>query len=133
MKRQHGKAPAYPAGAGSAAYEWDPATDRLEWYGRIHESLGYRRDDFPDTRTRWVAAIHPDDRHRVAAALHRHFTGSDTYRMQYRIRHGRSGYARVVDTGTTIRSPAETRQVFAGVVLVLNRKPPQYHTQGGDN
>lgn len=132
MEKHPGNA-ADPARADSAAYEWDLATDRLEWYGRIYDNLGYARDTFPDTRTQWNASIHPEDRHSVAAALNRHFTDNNTYQVQYRIRHGRSGYARVVDTGTTIRTLADTRRVFAGVVLVLNRQQPYHHTQGADN
>ena len=32
-----------------SAYEWDVLSDRLEWFGKIHEKLGYAQDEIPLT------------------------------------------------------------------------------------
>jgi len=42
-------------------YEWDIATNRLDWFGDIDRALGFESGEFPRTIEAWADSIHPDD------------------------------------------------------------------------
>jgi two-component system sensor histidine kinase UhpB len=43
-------------------YEWDLATDHLEWYGGIEAALGYASGEIAYTLEGWLALVYPADR-----------------------------------------------------------------------
>lgn len=66
-------------------WDWDLMKDRLDWYGRIDEMLGYDHGEFPHSIDAWKHIIHPDDRERILNELDRHITMHMPYETEYRI------------------------------------------------
>jgi PAS domain S-box-containing protein len=73
------------AASGTGAWDWDLATDRLEWseeVGRIHgAAAGWAPPTFDD----YVALIHPEDRERVVAAIQATVREGSRYEEEFRI------------------------------------------------
>jgi len=72
--------------ASDLIYEWDVATDRLEWFGDIDKALGYEPGQFERTIAAWLALIHPDDQDRLAAAVKHHRETGEPIHIEYGIR-----------------------------------------------
>jgi two-component system, cell cycle sensor histidine kinase and response regulator CckA len=83
-------------------YEWDLATNDLQWFGNIDQQLGYSPREFPRTIAAWKAMIHPEDRDRVTAAITRHLATRHPFCEEYRVL-GKDGVYRYwTDRGTAI-------------------------------
>jgi two-component system sensor kinase FixL len=67
-------------------YEWDIASDRLNWFGDIDGALGFKQGEFLRTIKAWAGRIHPDDKAGVAGCVSgdREFVRSiqEEYRIQ---------------------------------------------------
>ncbi len=72
--------------ASGLVYEWDIQTHRLEWFGKIDETLGYATKEFPRTIRAWEEIIHPEDRPRVLQAVDRHLKQREPFSEEYRVR-----------------------------------------------
>ena len=66
-------------------YEWD-IKERVDWYGKIDELLGYAPSEFPRTLEAWANSVHADDRDRVMAAVRNHLEKNESYNIEYRVR-----------------------------------------------
>ena len=79
-------------------WNWDAATDRVEWDERTIEILGAW--PAPVTPDRFNAAIHPDDYETIRAAWSAAVdpTGNGTYSAEYRITRPDNGYLRWVSS-----------------------------------
>jgi len=66
-------------------YEWDMATDRLDWFGDIDGALGFQSGEFPKTLKAWAKMIHPDDQPRLADSMKRHRKSAEPIQEEYRI------------------------------------------------
>lgn len=66
-------------------YEWDLATDRVEWYGGVEEALGYRSGDIGHTIADWLKCVHPDDRARCREMVERRRKATFSVYEHYRI------------------------------------------------
>jgi len=66
-------------------YEWDVATDRLDWFGDIDGALGFEPGEFPRTLKAWVKRIHPDDQARLADSMERCRESTEPVQEEYRI------------------------------------------------
>ncbi len=88
-------------------YEWNIASDRLDWFGPIAESLGITDGDIPRTSELFESMIHPEDAPRVNAAFEGHMAGKrDIFHAEYRIM-GRDGrWRQWVDKGVAILDSA---------------------------
>ena len=93
------------ASAGDVIYEWDMASDRLDWFGDIDGLLGYAPGGFPRTLAAWAAAIHPDDRTAVMDNVerHRHARGSSS--IEYRIARSDGRLLHWTDRGSPVLDP----------------------------
>ena len=62
--------------AGIGGWEWDVATDVVQWSDELYRIFGRTAGEFHPTVSSFISCIHPDDRQRVqdslAAALKRH-------------------------------------------------------------
>lgn len=67
-------------------YEWDIASDRLNWFGDVDGALGFKQGKLPMTIKAWAERIHPDDKAGVAGCVSgdREFVRSiqEEYRIQ---------------------------------------------------
>ena len=55
--------------AGMGVAQWDPATNRISYYGHVREIFGREATELPDTLDGVLALVHPDDRPAVAAQV----------------------------------------------------------------
>jgi len=56
-------------------WDWDAATDRVEWTPRCASMLGYAVDELPATSLDWIALNHPDDQAEAAYQFREHVCG----------------------------------------------------------
>jgi two-component system, sensor histidine kinase and response regulator len=66
-------------------YEWD-IKERLDWFGKIDELLGYSPSEFPRTFEAWANSVHPEDRDRVMVAVKNHLEKNEPFNIEYRVR-----------------------------------------------
>lgn len=67
-------------------YEWDLATDTLDWYGDIDAALGYDQGEVAHTVAGWLDLLHPDDSGRLADMVEENRTSVEPFRETYRVR-----------------------------------------------
>jgi PAS domain S-box-containing protein len=94
------------ASAGDVIYEWETGGDAVRWFGDIDGLLGHAPGGFPRTHAAWAAALHPDDRDRVTAALRRHTDGGEPYAVEYRIARRDGRWLYWTDRGSAVRDAA---------------------------
>ena len=66
-------------------YEWDVATDSLEWFGDIDGMLGYESGEISQDTEVWLSLIHPDDLPLLEEAVNTHRTSTQPIRYGYRV------------------------------------------------
>jgi len=66
-------------------YEWDIATDHLDWFGNIDGALGFESGEFPRTMEAWMDRVHSDDQARLAHSMKWHRGSADSIQEEYRI------------------------------------------------
>lgn len=70
-----------------AIWDWDLATDAIEWNEGIHTLFGYAVDEVTPTSEFWSSRIHTDDRQRVLEGLATlHASHQDAWQEEYRFR-----------------------------------------------
>jgi PAS domain S-box-containing protein len=105
-------------------YEWEPAANRVRWFGGLEEVVGFGLDEVEPDVDWWVSRIHPDDVDRSVelgrAALEGDAAG---YSMEYRVLH-REGYYITVDDRSRIVRDAHGRavRVLGGISDITERK-----------
>ncbi len=67
-------------------YEWDVATDTVEWYGDVDAALGYETGTIPRTMQGWLGLIHPEDMEKLAESVQELRESSVPIRITYRVR-----------------------------------------------
>ena len=87
-------------------YEWDVASNRIDWQGDIDAELGYPQGTIPPTIDGWLALIHRDDRERVAAAVEHHRQNSEPIDITYRIRRRNGEWRHWEDRGSPVLNDA---------------------------
>lgn len=103
-------------------YEWDIATGSLRWFGDIDAHLGYAPGEFPRTLEAWEAALHPDDRAAVAAALRRHTESGEPYRDEYRVVRRDGACRHWADRGAFARDAAGRVSKLIGTVTDVTER-----------
>lgn len=92
------------ASANDVVYEWD-LKQRVQWFGKIDEMLGYPPGGFSRDFDGFVAAVHPDDRANLIAAIQAHLEARAPYAVEYRVRR-RNGENRWWSArGVALRTP----------------------------
>jgi diguanylate cyclase (GGDEF)-like protein/PAS domain S-box-containing protein len=104
-------------------YDWDVATGRLDWFGDIDAAVGYPPGGFPRTLAAWEAAIHPDDRPAVLAALDATCRTGQPFVQQYRVvrRDGSARYWEERGAPAPYRDDAGGRPGAAGDSVPVRR------------
>ncbi len=83
-------------------YEWDIATDRLDWYGNVDCALGLAPGSLPRTLTGWLERVHPEDRPRLAEAAEVRRRVAVRILERYRVRHQDRSWRQWIDRGQPI-------------------------------
>ena len=90
--------------ANDVVYEWD-LKQRVQWWGKIDEMLGYEPGEFPRTLEGWASAVHPDDLERTMAQVQAHLESGDSYDAEYRVRRKDGAYRWWSARGAAARTP----------------------------
>lgn len=90
------------------SFDWDLVTGALEWDDELHALFGLRRGEFGGTIEAFSAAVHPDDRARVAEALQVAIDGVAQYTAEYRVLHPSGAVRWVKAKGMALPGPDGT-------------------------
>jgi PAS domain S-box-containing protein len=80
-------------------FDWDLASDRLQWSGAGQEQYGYNPSEFPGTSVNFVTRVHPEDRHiliETARALRRGDDFPEMHEAHYRLFRADGSIAHVI-------------------------------------
>lgn len=108
--------------AGDVLYDWDLATDRLQWAGAAGGLFGKSPRDLPQSGDEINGSINPEDVPRRMHALSAHFTGAGEYDCEYRIRSEGGGFQWVHDRGAAEFSASGTPVRMVGVLRLVTRR-----------
>ncbi len=109
------------ATANDLVYEWD-LHERLRWWGKIDEMLGYAAGEFPRTMQGWMEALHPEDRAQVMAAVQAHLESGAFYAVEYRIRRKDGVYQWWSGRGEVIKNADGTPVRLVGTVTDITAR-----------
>jgi PAS domain S-box-containing protein len=114
-------------------YEWD-LKERVDWFGKIDELLGYAPSEFPRTLEAWTNSVHPDDRNRVMAAVKNHLEKSEPYNIEYRVRKKDSTYSYWWGRGAAARDEKGNPYRWVGAITdITERKRAEEALRASEN
>lgn len=116
------------AGAGLriGLWDWDIRENTVVWSDESYRQWGFTRDTFSGKVAEAVPRIHPDDRPRVEAAIHRVISReTDEYSSQYRVQRP-DGSVCWIDARGVIAHPSSSRMIGIGVDITDYKRR---HTQ----
>jgi len=67
------------------SWQWDPASDRIEWSPELHRIYGLTPGTFDGTFRGYLSRVHPDDRDHVAATVRRALDTKRGFSLRERI------------------------------------------------
>ncbi len=89
--------------ANDAIWDWDLRSDEVVWNEGLQRVFGYREQDVGKHADWWLENIHPDDRERISAHIHRAIDeGESVWQNEYRYRRADGTYAAVIDRGRIV-------------------------------
>jgi diguanylate cyclase (GGDEF)-like protein len=111
------------AASGDLAYDWDLATDEVDWIGRAADIFGADGATVPKTGDRYSGRINPEDLPVRMHALSEHFSGAASYDCEYRVRDEGGEFQWVHDRGSVQLAASGTPMRMSGSLrLVTERK-----------
>jgi PAS domain S-box-containing protein len=102
-------------------YEFDLKND-VQWFGDIDKLLGYAPGEFPRTMDGWMAAVHPDDRDAVTAAIQSHMENRADYAIECRVIRKDGNVLWVSDRGLVTRTPEGVPLRWIGSITKITEK-----------
>ncbi len=113
--------------AGKAAYdliyEWDVASDALEWFGDVDGLLGYRKGEISRDINAWLDLINPKDQVKLENAVELHRTSTEPIQYEYRVRHKDGTYRHWNDHGLPLLDDKGCPYKWVGVCTdITDRK-----------
>ncbi|HUL63787.1 MAG TPA: PAS domain S-box protein [Burkholderiaceae bacterium] len=102
--------------ANIGTWDWDIATGDLYWSERIGPLFGYPAGEIATTYTNFLAAVHPDDRDRVIAALTACIETGVEYAIEHRCVWPDGTVRWMLERGDVIRGPDGRPARMLGVV-----------------
>jgi diguanylate cyclase (GGDEF)-like protein len=111
--------------SGDVIYEWDLATDRIDFTGDTSSLFGALDAAVPVTGEQLQARINPEDLPRRRRALSDHFTGVSDYDCEFRLRTRQGEFQWLHDRGAVELSPAGTPARMCGVIRMVTLRKQQ--------
>lgn len=107
-----------------AVWDWDLASDRIEWGGGAAALFGRPPGEAEANGTWWRDAIHPDDRERVMCDVQAAIASDhEGVTAEYRLRRADGTYADVLDRGYVLRGPdGRARRLVGAIQDITERK-----------
>ncbi len=105
-------------------WDWDLASDHIEWNESITTVFGYSPESVPRTSAQFGEAVHPDDRERVLKTVDMILTSGEEHIVdEYRFRRANGTYAVVLDRSFVVRDSRGRPVRMIGAMLdVSDRK-----------
>ncbi len=120
--------------AGDVAYDWNLASDRIDWHGAIASVLGLGDTAAIGTGRALAGRLNPDDLLLRQQRLNAHWTRRADYDCEYRVRTENGGFAWVHDRGTAIFDAAGRPLSMHGVWrLITGRKASEHRLEQAGN
>jgi diguanylate cyclase (GGDEF)-like protein len=111
--------------AGDVAYDWDLATDHIEWHGSVEAMLGVRDAAAISSGRALAGRLNPDDLLLRQQRLNAHWTRHATFDCEYRVRAENGGFAWVHDRGMAVFDDAGRPTRMHGVWRVVTGRKAQ--------
>jgi two-component system CheB/CheR fusion protein len=73
------------AGSNDGLWDWDVRTNEVYYAPRFKELLGYGDHEFENVFASFETHLHPADRERTLAKVHRHLDTGESYDVEYRL------------------------------------------------
>lgn len=105
-----------------AIYDWDIASDVLQWTSRVSDVFGHKVSDDLSHAEWWAEHLHPDDVPRVTQSLERAVKqGEPFWTCEYRFRRADERYAWVFDRGALVYDATRRAIRMVGVMEDISR------------
>lgn len=108
--------------ASDLIYEWDIATDRVEWFGNVDAALGHSHGAFPRRLHEWHERLPADDRDRVMAARRQHLKSGGAFAQEYRVLRADGEHCIWTDRGSAIRDSLGRPTKWIGVTTDVTQQ-----------
>jgi PAS domain S-box-containing protein len=106
-----------------AVWDWDLATDRVEWSEGIRTLFGYDLQEIGPTIAWWTDHVHAEDRERVMAGLQAMLErGERAWSDEYRFRRKDGSWADVQDRGYVIHVSGGQPSRMLGAMLDVSER-----------
>ena len=103
-------------------WTWNLASNRVAWSPGLFRILGYEAEDFEPTTDAFFAALHPDDRERVAEVSRRGVATGSSTPVAFRVLRGNGEIREVLMDGVAQRDASGRHVGFVGTVLDLTER-----------
>ena len=88
-------------------WDWDLVHDTIWWNANFFSAYGFRPEDVEPDTSSWTTRIHPDDRNRILAGIHRIIDGGgNSWSDDYRFLRADGSFADIFDRGFIVRDAA---------------------------
>ncbi len=108
--------------AGMFFWDWDLATDAVEWSAGLEAVCGMAPGSFGGTLAAFRALVHPDDLPRVEAEIARALAGKAAFDTEFRMRRADGGLCWVGARGTVLRDAAGRPVRMIGIDRDITRR-----------
>ena len=108
--------------SGDVVYDWDLASDIMQWSGSVASLFEGDRPRCPKTVDDFHTRISPEDLPKRMRALADHLAGAPAYDCEYRVRNEGGDFQWVHDRGAVELSPNGTPQRLIGMLRVINQR-----------
>jgi len=103
-------------------YEWDVASDALEWFGDIDGLMGYRKGEMSRDINAWLDLINPEDRVKLENAVELHKTSIEPIQYEYRVRYKDGTYRHWNDHGLPLLDDKGCPYKWVGVCTDITER-----------
>lgn len=108
--------------SGQITYEFNLETNYILWSESVDQVLGYPLSEMGGTLLRWLRLIHPEDRRRTIAHLHRSVRTYTPFDAEYRMRQRDGGYLWFRDRGYYIVTSDRARCMIGMLTDITSAK-----------
>ena len=122
-------------GAQDAIWDWDIANKRVHFSSRWKALRGFEEHEVSDREEEWSAAIHPDDKAHVFAAVQAHFEGkTPVFNEEYRVRCKDGSWKWILDRGIAQKdSTGQVIRMAGSESDITQRKLAETNLQDREN
>jgi PAS domain S-box-containing protein len=108
---------------GLGLWDWDLATNVVEFSPAWKQQIGYEPDEIPDHYEEWEGRLHPEDRDHTLRALRAYLDGRQPeYSSEFRLRHKDGTYRWIYSRGAMLRDESGRHTHMIGCHLDITER-----------